>query len=58
MCPGCSNRDWKAREGFVCAECGYRFIDVKKDTNPFKLYFCDECGVTYSDGKCTSHGSK
>jgi hypothetical protein len=56
MCPCCNNKDFKKVEGFVCAECSFRYIAVKEDTaHPFKLTFCEKCGVTYSDG-CPQHG--
>lgn len=53
MCPCCKNIEFKEVEGFICAECSFRYIASKQlgDCSP---RFCEGCGCTYSDG-CSIH---
>lgn len=53
MCPCCKNIEWKEVEGYICGECSYRYIAVK-ELGTCSPAYCEECGVTYSNG-CNLH---
>jgi hypothetical protein len=56
MCPCCQNLQFKEREGFVCAECSFRYIAVREEQS-LALVFCEGCGCNYL-GSCPTHSLK
>jgi DNA-directed RNA polymerase subunit RPC12/RpoP len=40
-----------------CKKCGYKIIP-SREGDTFDMYFCEECGITYSSGACVVHIKK
>ena len=50
VCENCGQKGFEKE----CKKCGYKIVKTVEG-GTFKMYFCDECGCTYSTGSCPMH---